>query len=291
MKSNGKSKHILIAALASLIAVSTAAASVMTGCGNDSNSKETGSTVTITETQVVSSVVEYTYATDENNQDVTENQNSDNKSDNSSANSNNSNSNNSNNNTSNKTNSEKSENSNSSDKSESQNNKSDNNKTDSDKSDNSDDSDKSENSADKNNNNSSSSSKVLTIDGKRFSVGDTITCVYQLKTPENLENYQATIEYNSDFVKVKSAELNSPASAGGILNYNLDGMIKFNGSSVSLGYNYTKARDFITVVYEVKKEGSTSTNLVWEVATGKSGKAYVKDNKPVNGLKTTKSYK
>ena len=75
-----------------------------------------------------------------------------------------------------------------------------------------------------------------------------------------------------------------------MLNYNLNGKIKFNGSNISSGYDYTDTDSFVIVNYEIKAAGSTTPKFIWEVATGESKKAYVEDNKAVNGLKITKEY-
>ena len=114
--------------------------------------------------------------------------------------------------------------------------------------------------------------------------------MYKLTSPEKLENYQAEISYDTKYLSVKSAYLDGSADSGGLLNYNLNGKIKFNGSNISKGYNYTKEDNFVVVNYEIKATGSTTPTFTWIVATGVSGKAYVKDNKATGGLKITKEY-
>ena len=57
-----KSKQILTIALASLIVLSAASSAVMSGCGESSES--TNETKTVTETELVTVVVDETYATD-----------------------------------------------------------------------------------------------------------------------------------------------------------------------------------------------------------------------------------
>ncbi|MGN1433369.1 MAG: cohesin domain-containing protein, partial [Ruminococcus sp.] len=133
-------------------------------------------------------------------------------------------------------------------------------------------------------------SNACTLDGNKFAVGDTVTCVYKLYAPEVLENYQGYISYDTKYLSVKSAKLDGPAKSSGFLNYNLNGKIKFNGSNISTGYDYTNTGSFIVVNYEIKAAGSTTPKFVWEVATGESEKAYVENNKAVNGLKLTKEY-
>lgn len=288
---NKKSKHLLTAMLASLIAISALTASVMSGCGEGSS--ETTETVAVTGTSIVTSVIEETYYTDENGNVVSE---SDESGD--SENSENQSSKNSNSGSESSSGNSSSGNSGSSDNSNSSSSSSGKNSSSSSSS-----NKNSNNSSSKSNNNSSnssnssssnssnnSSSKTLSIGGKKYSVGDTVTCTYQLTSPENIENFQGVIKYDSKYLKVKKAVTCGPAKSGSLINYNLDNQIKFNGINISNGYNYKKAKDFITVTYEVVSTGSTNPTLTWDVVTGVSQKSYVKDGKAANGLELTASY-
>lgn len=282
-----KSKQILTIALASLIVLSAASAAVMSGCGESSES--TNETKTVTETELVTVVVDETYATDAKGNTIpAESKGSDTSS--------NGNGNNQNNESSS---SQKTNNSSSSANSSSGGNNSNNTASSNSNSGNN-------NNSNSSGNNSSSSSKTntpssnthkpvtdsnaCTLDGNKFAVGDTVTCVYKLTSPEKLENYQAEISYDTKYLSVKSAYLDGSADSGGLLNYNLNGKIKFNGSNISKGYNYTKEDNFVVVNYEIKATGSTTPTFTWIVATGVSGKAYVKDNKATGGLKIAKEY-
>ncbi len=298
---NKKSKHLLIIALASLIAVSTAAASVMTGCGE--NSEETSATKTIVETSVVTRVNEEPNPTDENGNEISvdniSSNNSKNKTNNgSSANGGSSGSNSSNSGNGNSANGNSGGGNSSNGNSGGSNSSNGNSGSSNSSNGNSGNS----NSANGNSSNSGSnhagngsSSKVCTLDGKKYNVGDTVTCVFYLTTPKVLENYQATIRYDSKYLKVQSAKLNAPASYGGILNFKLSNRIEFNGTNISSGFDYTKGGEFLTVTYEIVSAGSTKTNVEWVVATelsttSKHGVSYVKDGKATNGMKLTKKY-
>lgn len=286
-----KTKQILTIALASLIVLSATSAAVMSGCGE--NSESTNETKTVTETELVTVVVDETYATDAKGNTVSaESKGSDTSS--------NGNSNSQNNESSS---SQKTNNSGSSAGSSAGGN---NSKNSSSSNSNSGNNNNNNNNSNSSGNNSSSSSKtnkpssnthkpvtdsnVCTLDGNKFAIGDTVTCVYKLTSPEKLENYQAEISYDTKYLSVKSAYLDGSADSGGLLNYNLNGKIKFNGSNISKGYNYTKEDNFVVVNYEIKATGSTTPSFNWIVATGVSGKAYVKDNKATGGLKITKEY-
>lgn len=277
-----KSKHILTVALASLVVVATLSASIMAGCGEESS--DTTETIAVTGTSIVTNVIEETYYTDENGNVVTENNESGDSAnaDNQNGESDNSSDNNSSDSSDSKTsnNSGSKDKSNTSEKSESGNSAS-NSDSDSDSDNNSDSSDKS--------NNSSYKKKKLTIGNKNYSVGDTVTCVYKLKAPENLEDFQAMIKYDSDYLKVKSAKMSGPAESGSVINSDLKEKIKFNGTNISFGYNYKREKDFVTVTYEVVSGGNTAPSFEWEVATGKSQTSYVKNGKATD-LTITTSY-
>ena len=114
--------------------------------------------------------------------------------------------------------------------------------------------------------------------------------MYDLTAPEKLENYQANILYDSKYLEATDAVLEGSAASGSIINYKLDGEIKFNGSYPFKGYDYTKGGNFLTVTYKVKAAGSTAPEFEWVVATGVSGKAYVSDGKATGGMKIEPSY-
>ena len=279
-----KSKQILTIALASLIALSATSAAVMSGCGE--NSESTNETKTISETELVTVVVDETYATDakgntipaeSKGSDTSSNANGNSKKDESSSSQKTNNSGSSANSSAGGSNSNNS----SSSKSNNNNNSSGNNSS------------SSSNKTSKPSSNTHkpvTDSNACTLDGNKFAVGDTVTCVYKLTSPEKLENYQAEISYDTKYLSVKSAYLDGPAESGGLLNYNLKGKVKFNGSNITKGYNYTKEDNFVVVNYEIKASGSTTPTFTWIVATGVSEKAYVKDNKATDGLKITTEY-
>ena len=280
-------KHLLTASLASLIIVSSLSASIMSGCGC-SNSATPDTTVKTTE--VVTEIIENTYFVDDEGNKiiideegkefiVDDNGNivsevSDNKTD-------------------------KNENSNSSSSQVSA--QSSNTQTSNTQNSNAQSSEKSESvepneneqsskPASSNSNNNANKGKVLSIDGNKFNVGDTVTCTYKLTTPEVIENFEGVINYDPDCLTVKNAKLIKPASSGGILNFKLKDEIKFNGTNISGAYDYTEGLDFMVVTYEVKSGGSTSVTEDWTVITGVSQKPYAENDKLINGAKITKNY-
>lgn len=138
---------------------------------------------------------------------------------------------------------------------------------------------------------SKDSTNVLKLGNKRFNVGDTVICTYNLQNAsEKLLNFQGNIKYDGTYLKVVSAKLEGSAASGGLLNYNLNQEIRFNGSNLN-GYNYTKNKAFITVEYKVLKTGNTTPKINWEVITGLSEKKYCDDNgNLINGIAVTPTY-
>ena len=297
-----KSKNVLIAVLASLVIVTTASASLMSGCGNNDSTSDEASAVG---TSVVSKVIEGTYSIIDNNgttvvvengtdadgniyvQNGTDANGNEVKVENGTT---------PNGNkvieigkSSGSAKTERSENSESDEQKQNDKSNSDKSSSNSDTNKNdSNDSDKS--SKGDNDDKKPDGSSSLSIGGKSFSVGDTITCVYDLSAPEKLENYQANILDDSKYLEATDAVLEGSAASGSIINYKLDGEIKFNGSYPFKGYNYTKGGKFLTVTYKVKAAGSTTPEFEWVVATGISGKAYVSDGKATGGIKIEPSY-
>ena len=298
MRNYGKKKnYCLIAALASLVAFSTMAASVMSGCGE--NSDEQKATEIVHETRIDTQIETYTevvtdaqgnteYVKETKAVPVNNNAGGNSKSGDSGNNSENSGVSSSGKNSNSQQSSviEKSETSKTTNNSSS--------KT---------DSGKTNNNSNKNNNSSSSksdssksddsNSKSLKIGGKTFNVGDTIVCTYKLKTPAVLENYQARIKYDSSKLTCKSAKMSEPAKNGAMLNIKIAGEISISGVNIGDGYNYTNGGTFMTVVYEVKGGGSTSPSYHWEVACRASDSKNLidKKGKPASGFKLSSSYK
>lgn len=301
MRNYGKKKnYCLIAALASLVAFSTMAASVMSGCGENSDEQKTTDIVheTRIDTQIETKIETYTevvtdaqgnteYVQETKAVPVNNNAGGNNKSGDSGNNSENSGGSSS----GKKSNSQQSSVIEKSETSKTTNNSS--SKT---------DSGKTNNNSNKNNNSSSSksdssksdnNSKSLKIGGKTFNVGDTIVCTYNLTTPAVLENYQATIKYDSSKLICKSAKMSEPAKYGAMLNTKIAGEISLSGVNIGDGYDYTNGGAFMTVVYEVKGGGSTSPSYHWEVACRASDSKNLidKKGKPASGFKLSSSYK
>lgn len=245
--SKHKAKRLSVALLIAVLAVSTSFASVMTGCGNKDESSSTAATVTST----ASAAENTTVANDKSESELNTESSTQSSSSNSTANSSQT--------------SEKSESNGSSDSSKAE------SKSESSKNDASSKNDTSKNDTSKNdtskNDSGNKSSDTLSVDGHDYKKGDTVTVTYTVKSTKVLANFQGTITYDSSKLKVKKAELQSPVKSNSIVNAKNAGVIKFNGSDITSGYDFTNGGDLIVVTYEVTGTGSAKTSYLWESAS------------------------
>lgn len=242
--SKHKAKKFSVALLVALLAVSTSFASVMTGCGNKDESSSTAATVTST----ASAAENTTVANDKSESELNAESSTQSSSSNSTSTANSSQT------------SEKSESNGSSDSSKTE------SKSESSKNDASSKNDTSKNDTSKNDS-GNKSSDTLSVDGHDYKKGDTVTVTYTVKSTKVLANFQGTITYDSSKLKVKKAELQSPVKSNSIVNAKNAGVIKFNGSDITSGYDFTNGGDLIVVTYEVTGTGSAKTSYLWESAS------------------------
>lgn len=237
--SKHKAKRLSVALLIAVLAVSTSFASVMTGCGNKDESSSTAATVTST----ASAAKNTTVANDKSESELNTESSTQSSSSNSTSTANSSQT------------SEKSESNGSSDSSKTE------SKSESSKNDASSKNDTSKNDS------GNKSSDTLSVDGHDYKKGDTVTVTYTVKSTKVLANFQGTITYDSSKLKVKKAELQSPVKSNSIVNAKNAGAIKFNGSDITSGYDFTNGGDLIVVTYEVTGTGSAKTSYLWESAS------------------------
>lgn len=242
--SKHKAKRLSVALLIAVLAVSTSFASVMTGCGNKDESSSTAATVTST----ASAAENTTVANDKSKSELNTESSTQSSSSNSTSTANSSQT------------SEKSESNGSSDSSKTE------SKSESSKNDASSKNDTSKNDTSKNDS-GNKSSDTLSVDGHDYKKGDTVTVTYTVKSTKVLANFQGTITYDSSKLKVKKAELQSPVKSNSIVNAKNAGVIKFNGSDITSGYDFTNGGDLIVVTYEVTGTGSAKTSYLWESAS------------------------
>ncbi len=129
----------------------------------------------------------------------------------------------------------------------------------------------------------------LSLGGKSFKVGDKVTCTYTLTCKKLMSNFQALINYDGKCLKATNAYLDGPAKSGSVINYELDSQIKFNGINLN-GYNYTKPANFLVVEYEVIGGGSTAPEFVWQISTDTKDNPLVTKGKPDAAITLSESY-
>lgn len=246
--SKHKAKRLSVALLIAVLAVSTSFASVMTGCGNKDESSSTAATVTST----ASAAENTTVANDKSESELNTESSTQSSSSNSTSTANSSQT------------SEKSESNGSSDSSKAE-SKSESSKNDasSKTSDNNSNNNSNNNSSDKENTDEKANENI-TLDLKK---GQTISVTYSVKSTVVLTNYQAQITYDSSKLKVKSAQLQKPATTNGIINAKIAGKINFNGSDITTGYDYTKGGEMVVVTFEATADGSSKVNWLWQSAS------------------------
>lgn len=294
-KNSKRSKFFLNIALVALLAVTTASASIMMGCGCSNNSSAVSATpdspVTetrvVSETQIVTEIVDVTGSESENSGNSSGGSGENNNNSNSSAGS--SSANNSNSSAGNNSAGSSVNNSNS-------NSGGSNNNSSSNNSGNNSQSPAGGNNSGNNSGNNGNSSDVLKIDGNNFSVGDTVTCKLSIKTPDFIENFQGEIVYDTKYLECTKAKFVGNAKGGSILNYKTKpGLIKFNGSSGVEGYDFTGGAVMMEITYTVKAGGSTTPSDIWSIARrlteDGSGINYINnDGRPSNGMTSSLSY-
>ena len=136
---------------------------------------------------------------------------------------------------------------------------------------------------DENNGNEYEASGVCTlnVDGKTYEamVGDTITYVFNLKTPEALEDFQATTTYDSGMLMLLSSDTKEMFPVAGdivVCNTELENMVKYNAVNLS-GMDFTKGGVFISLDFKVLDSGGTSVGTTLEYMDSVSSEPYVND--------------
>ncbi len=134
-------------------------------------------------------------------------------------------------------------------------------------------------------------SDTLSIGGKSYKVGDTVTCTYTLTCKKLMANFQAYIDYDGKYLKPTNAYMDGPAKSGSVINYELydKQKIKFNGINLN-GYNYTKGANFLVVQYEVLAGGSSSPNFVWQISTDTKDNPLVVNGKPTSDISLSAAF-
>ena len=110
--------------------------------------------------------------------------------------------------------------------------------------------------------------EILTINGTKCNVGNTITVTLNAKTPVVLENYQGFTEYDDTYLEFVSIKGN----VSGMFNDH-ESAIYYNGSDIGAGYDFTNNGTLYTATFKVLKAGSTEITNTIEVMSDQNSKA------------------
>ncbi len=122
---------------------------------------------------------------------------------------------------------------------------------------------------------------TINVDGKTYEamVGDTVTYVFNLKTPEALEDFQATTTYDSGMLMLVSKDTKDMFPVAGeivVCNTELENMVKYNAVNLS-GMDFTKGGVFISLDFKVLDSGGTSVGTTLEYMDSVTSQPYVND--------------
>ncbi len=129
---------------------------------------------------------------------------------------------------------------------------------------------------------------TLNVDGKTYEaeVGETVTYVFNLKTPEALEDFQATTTYDSGVLELLSSDTKEMFPVAGeivVCNTELNNTIKYNAVNLS-GMDFTKGGVFISLKFRVKDSGGTSVGTTLEYMDSVTSEPYVNDYRIVGDI-------
>ncbi len=124
----------------------------------------------------------------------------------------------------------------------------------------------------------------VTVDGVEYTaqVGDIITYTANLTTPKNIENVQANVTFDTATLKLVDAAANVrfPAMFGVVSNVQ-DGILYFNASDISTGYDFTANQTLVTLEFEVVGEADAAITTTIEEMVELMGGDYATGNEIV----------
>lgn len=125
---------------------------------------------------------------------------------------------------------------------------------------------------------------TVNVEGKSYTcyTGDTINYVFYLKTPEALEDFQATTNYDSSMLEVIETEF-PIAGSSVISNSDMPNMVKFNAVNLS-GMDFTNGGSLISITFRVIDGGSVAIGTTLEYMDSVKSEPYVSDYKIVGDI-------
>lgn len=129
---------------------------------------------------------------------------------------------------------------------------------------------------------------TVNVEGKAYtlSVGDTLNYVFYLKTPEALEDFQATTNYDSSMLELVETETDEmfPVAGGTVVcNSDMPNVIKYNAVNLS-GMDFTKGGYLVSFKFRVLDCGGTAISTTLEYMDSVKSEPYVSDYKIVGDI-------
>ena len=129
---------------------------------------------------------------------------------------------------------------------------------------------------------------TVNVEGKayEFYVGDTINYVFNLKTPEALEDFQATTNYDSSMLELVDTNLSEMFPVAGsavICNTDMPNMIKFNAVNIN-GMDFTEGDVLVSFKFKIIDSGSVAIGTTLEYMDSVKSEPYVTDYKIVGDI-------
>lgn len=129
---------------------------------------------------------------------------------------------------------------------------------------------------------------TVNVDGKAYTayIGDTVNYVFYLKTPEALEDFQATTNYDSsmlELVKTSTAEMFPIAGEGVVCNTDMPNTIKFNAVNLS-GMDFRGGGNLISLKFRILDSGSVAISTTLEYMDSVKSEPYVSDYRIVGDI-------
>lgn len=136
---------------------------------------------------------------------------------------------------------------------------------------------------------------TVNVDGKAYTaaVGDTVNYVFSLKTPEALEDFQATTNYDSGMLELIETDLTEMFPVAGsvvVCNTEMPNAIKYNAVNLS-GMDFTKGGTFISLKFKVLDSGSVAIGTTLEYMDSVKSEPYVSDYKIVGDIEYSEEIK
>lgn len=129
---------------------------------------------------------------------------------------------------------------------------------------------------------------TVNVDGKTYTfyIGDTVNYVFYLKTPEALEDFQATTYYDSSMLELivtDVSEMFPIAGSGVICNTDMPNTVKFNAVNLS-GMDFRAGGNLISLKFRVLDSGSVAIGTTLEYMDSVMSEPYVSDYKIVGDI-------